>query len=512
MAIACDPEPSTEFRDGIDAAQGGRGEGGEAGEGGDTTCAGQVSPVAHDAVGAGTVDSPYEIYSHHQLADLAASPGSWASHFVQCNDINLWPQYEFGSGEFLIGTQEIPFSGSYDGQGFDIIGFRLTQDLVPYGYGFFGWAEGAHIEALTLVRVNVDRPDSGWVGALIGYGENVTLSEVGVELGQVTGLTGVGGLAGELNDSQSEGLQAAVTVYGGSMAGGLVGRIHDGLVEDAVARGDVFLNPEVEHEILFVGGLVGLLHGQVRYCEAHGDVYSEQHRMGGGLVGETQAGFVDHCFATGDVTAKDRAGGLVGSISGGTLEWSYATGDVHALPRFAWSTAVGGGLAGGSGGVTAYDVHDCYATGNVEAGVAGGLIAHYDSTPNLLGDQIVERCYASGHADGSLDAPWIGSVAGAFSAYPDWETPPDIVDSFSVGTASGPSGGVPFSTHTVQDSNFYNEVVWPGANGNGAQPASSIEGHFSNPNDAPMFLGWTLGADAWVLGNELPRIPSAGVL
>ncbi|MEM7156614.1 MAG: GLUG motif-containing protein [Myxococcota bacterium] len=504
----CDSDSPAEFRSGIDAVEGSRG-GGE--EGGGTPCTGQVSPVAHDAVGAGTVDSPFEIYSHHQLADLAAHPASWASHFVQCNDIDLWPQYEYGSGEFVIGTQEVPFSGSYDGQGFDIIGLRLEQDLVPFAYGLFGWAEGAHIESLTLVQVSVDRPESGWVGAMIGYGQDVTLIDVGVELGSVTGLQEVGGLAGELRQSTVDGAQVGVLVSGGSHTGGLAGRVYGGLVENATSRGDVQLNPEIEHSVIFIGGLVGALTGQLRHCEAHGDVLGDGHRVGGGLVGAAQGGNVDHCFATGDVTAQDLAGGLVGSVGSGTLEWSYATGQVTAVPRFPWSVSVGGGLTGGSEGLTAYTIHDCYATGDVHAGVAGGLVAHFDPLPNALGDQIVERCYASGHAEGTHDAPAVGPVAGAFSAYPDWDTPPAIVSSFSVGTASGPGGGVPFSTHAVAESCFYNEVVWPGADGNGAQPASSIDGHFSDPNAAPMVLGWTTGGDAWDFAFELPRIPSAGV-
>lgn len=515
---ACDPQPGdeTEFRGEAGADPGEHGDPGAGeGGGGKGACAAQVSPVSYDAIGSGTADDPFEIYNHHQLADIADHPEGWAGHFVQCADVRLRPWYLYGGDEFVIGTHELPFTGHYNGQGYTIYGFRLTQAqaAIPYGYGLFGWSEGAHFEHMRLARFAVDLPDRSWVGSLLGFGDELTLDDITVEGGSVFGMTEVGGVAGQLDSSNFDGGYVDVHVTGGSNLGGVVGRVLHGSVTDLEVWSEVHSdNDSPFFQLLFAGGITGVLTGTIDHCEAHGDIIADEHRFGGGLVGEIQLGEIHHSLATGTVLARDRAGGLVGSLSAATVRWSYATGNVVALPRFDGDDdGVGGGLAGGSGGQSIYDVRNSFATGNVQAGVAGSFIAHYDPLPNFTGVQHIEDCYATGHADGELASISLGPTAAAFAAYPGWEDSPTLLSSFSVGTAWSPQGGAPFATYGV-DGSFYNEDFWPGASGNGALPASQSAGHFAAPNDAPMMLGWEVGPQAWDLSGALPTIPSAGAL
>jgi hypothetical protein len=87
----------------------------------------------------------------------------------------------------------------------------------------------------------------------------------------------------------------------------------------------------------------------------------------GGLIGEANHVRIDHCFATGNVTAYESyIGGLIGMAEYDCrIEYCYATGDVRCLSDYNY----GGGFTGGLIGymITYTTVHDCYATGDVYA-------------------------------------------------------------------------------------------------------------------------------------------------
>lgn len=476
-------------------------------------CQATYSPIAHDAIGSGTPLDPYEISNHHQLADLAANPGSWGSDFVQCRDIDLNVHYQYGGSEFFIGAGAPKFTGSYDGLGHTIDGFRLEAISQNTGRALFGQTQGAVIRNLHLTDVIVDMPDAVGVGALIGSG-NGLVEHVSVEGGTITGKRIVGGLAGAYGGTMSHA-ESNVEVFGGDRTGGLIGSVAEANLSSVAAFGDVSARPGLEGINNDIGGLVGRMvsNSLVRKCEAHGNVSTGEEALlvGGGLIGTLNNSTVERCFATGTVNVDRIAGGLLGQLSLSSVSWSYATGNVNAkLTADGWSLA--GGFIGNVGDLGYYDVSNCFARGNVKGGIAGGFtVAH---NPFILDpfEQTIDHCYASGNVEGSLVAPGINGSAGAFAAFPEW-VPPDITNSFSFGTAvvlGDPWGGVPFSNSFVSSSNFFNEDVWPGGFGFGAQPASAVAGDFQEPNDAPMFMGWPQSATQWDFSGALPTIPSAG--
>jgi hypothetical protein len=236
--------------------------------------------------------------------------------------------------------------------------------------------------------VAANGPAGGLVGA---YGTLTNCSAAG----NVTA-TGsqVGGLIGYGSIVRNSFATGNVTATHGDDVGGLMGEASVNMaVENCYATGAVFgLNN--------VGGLIGLLAGNVVSCNARGSVTGND--LVGGLVGNVQfTGDITSSYATGSVNAYRRAGGLIGlSLLGGKITDCYAAGNVTVTPD---NSNAGVELnAGGLVGNNLAQIQDCYASGQctvkASPGVTyfsgiylGGLVGrHYGTSSQAL------RCYASG--------------------------------------------------------------------------------------------------------------------
>jgi filamentous hemagglutinin family protein len=181
-------------------------------------------------------------------------------------------------------------------------------------------------------------------------------------------------------------------------------------------------------------GVVGFLLGtglatQVANSSASGDVHS-QNGVTGGLVGSlysdrnlylptTSFSSLTDAYASGNVYASDSAGGLIGYAWDTPLTNVYATGNVTV------SWGYSGGLAAEVGGDTrAFQIHNAYATGNVEGGSGsnvGGLIGWAS-----WGE--ISAVYATGDVTGT--AYRVGGLLG----YSDYL---NLSDAYATGQVSG---------------------------------------------------------------------------
>jgi len=122
-----------------------------------------------------------------------------------------------------------------------------------------------------------------------------------------------GGLLGYANswNSEYENLYALgnVTVTNGTAdyLGGLVGFFRGGVISKCYANGDVLGGRNN------IGGLIGILRGDLTECYSIGTVVATGNHIGG-LIGHFNAGLVTKAFSLSNVTAKMNAGGLIGTI------------------------------------------------------------------------------------------------------------------------------------------------------------------------------------------------------
>lgn len=251
----------------------------------------------------------------------------------------------------------------YDGNGFALKNFVITPSAETESrVGMFAEAYHVHfvnvkIEDLTLNASTAVRNVGGLVGAIDGG----RVINCGVYLRNYEGDATdkkycVNQVANNSKDyaNRMQEKVATMTVSGGNNVGGLIGRARSVLIKTSFSAVNVVGTQ-------YTGGLIGL-------AEVEDD--------------DTVKVSVDHCYASGTVTANKDVGGLIGkAISIDKVNDSYASGDVFGEKR------VGGFLGSSENG--AYDT--CYSYGRVlqkgeniapENGTGGGFVYKEASNGN----------------------------------------------------------------------------------------------------------------------------------
>ncbi len=227
-------------------------------------------------------------------------------NFILMGDIDL-----AGVDWSPIGSDEIPFTGSLNGNGFKISNLTINADdgANTGNVGLFGVTENASFSNLVLEDVNINTPETyskGSVGALIGHAKGSTNVDNISVTGDITGFQKVGGLIGTLGTQDTYGagfanineksnitnVKVNVDVKADYYAGGIVGRIADNGWQE------VFMNN----------------------CTADGNI-NVGKKGAGGFIGEAGDTIVTINNSTSGVnlTAEDgasRVGGFIGNANG----------------------------------------------------------------------------------------------------------------------------------------------------------------------------------------------------
>ena len=322
-----------------------------------------------------------------------------------------------------------PFTGTFDGGGYDISNLYINRD--KSGVGLFGHV-GGNISNINLENINITGgiPSRGkpYVGGLAGvcgvegitsYISNCSLTGGVVAGGDYSGtLLGYVAFSTTISDCHST---ARLHVLRGWQLdlGGLIGVLGhcDPNYESSNSNlsGSSFSGSfSVDSNEAFIGGLVGMV-----FNSSISDSYATAHIIsngGGGLVGKLGyssvygypcVGKIYNSYATGDVSGNSYVGGLVGLARGGAVIYnSYATGDVFGL--------------GGVGGL----VSSCYSYNgeiscNISNSFATGNVISYDysirrGSGGLVGSLatgMISDSYATGDVSGNYH---VGGLVGDF--------------------------------------------------------------------------------------------------
>ncbi|GEM_PF-3249929 len=353
--------------------------------------------------GDGTTDHPYQIETAAQLDLVRNLP---FANYVLLNDMDMSDYlaesgagYNGGNGWQPIGSEDSPFSGTFDGGGHVIehVTLTATEDYA----GLFGLSVGtiANI-GMEHAAIVMDNDHSLSAGVLIGSNQgtirhsyaNGAMSGKGFVVGGL-----VGNNEGEISDSTS-----SVAVTGsGNIIGGFTG-VNNGSVTNAYAEGDMNIT-----EGGYIGGFVGENDSAITDAYASGDLNITEGAYIGGFAGAS-GGPVTYVHASGDVEVA--AGGAVGGLLGVNFSYlvnAYAIGDVELE-----APMPGGGYVGGLAGFNVAYFGDAgvtrsYATGDVNGGsgvIVGGLVAH-----NNYG-AFIESAYATGDVSGVDN--YVGGLVG----------------------------------------------------------------------------------------------------
>jgi hypothetical protein len=234
----------------------------------------------------GSAEKPFLIFTAAHLNEIR---NGLDKHYIMMEDIDMaghvWEQ---------LGTDGNPFRGTLDGKGHTIS--NLVINSIGDFQGLFGI-----------------------IGSQ-GIVHNLGLKEV-----KVTGLSGVGGLAG-YNLGTITNSYVTGRVSGNNSTGGLVG-LNYGTITDCYAMVGVNGN-------YYLGGLVGLNNGAVTNCYAKGGVSGSYST--GGLVGQNDAaGTIIFCYYDKQTSGQsDEAGrGTPMSTEQMKLQSTYVGWDFDSIWR-----------------------------------------------------------------------------------------------------------------------------------------------------------------------------------
>ncbi len=225
--------------------------------------------------------------------------------YVLINDLDLGGKFD-ESGNMLpgstnwepIGTDEHPFSGTFDAMG------HIIRNLYS------------------------KRKTEGYVG-LFGHVANGTIKNLGIEdsysinsASIISNFSNTAMLVGNLVNSTIDNCYNKGKVKGQKNTGGLIGMLSNSTISNCYNVGTVDNNKQQ-----FIGGIVGYgLGGTIKNCYNVGQITGG--RDVGGIVGSL-TGKVTNTYNLGDLTANlsERSGGIVGQLyTNGSIKSSYNSG------------------------------------------------------------------------------------------------------------------------------------------------------------------------------------------
>jgi len=265
--------------------------------------------------GTGTDSDPYLVSTDQDLTDLNGCNNYWGNSFLQAANINM------NGAQWITttGTAATPFSGTYDGSGFQISGLSIDIGDANSNGGLFGVVDSGTIRNIGFIELDPLNPtvDGGeFVGGLVGSLLGGTVSNSFTIVNVYADDNYAGGLVGRVDAGATiENSYASGTVGGDNFIGGLIGYSVYSTIANSYSSGTVEGDD-------YVGGLVGGLAGVsggapsiVRGSHSSATVTSAGEKSGG-LIGYVDEARVVNSYATGSVSGADVVGGLVGSLEG----------------------------------------------------------------------------------------------------------------------------------------------------------------------------------------------------
>ncbi|RDB59491.1 hypothetical protein C1879_01480 [Paraeggerthella hongkongensis] len=317
-----------------------------------------------EAQGDGSPENPYKINGFSDLlyyTALSRVPGRQYINIVLEKDIDLTEediaQITNGQG-FVFGTIDLPYSGTFDGNGKTIAGLNYERDeMMPKANtGLFASTDGATIKNLTLKDAYIGSDFRG--GVLVSLAQNTRIENV----------TLVNCTASVTPANNVVSLITNAGVIGGVLAG--------------TVRNCTLYNCEVQGGYAVQNSTAGVaaLGGQYLYM--------------GGLVGAADNSTIEYCRVT-PYRSTDAEGKPVVQHTGVKNKYDNAVG---ALGGF---TVYAGGLAGiaqsGTKIIDCFSTADTYAYCGTYVSVGAGATAHVGGLAAYASDTSVERSHYAGN-------------------------------------------------------------------------------------------------------------------
>lgn len=314
----------------------------------------QLNGTTYRMEGLGTPAYPYQIENGNQLLvfqSIVNGTDTQAANPAACAELTDNIDMSSIANFAPIGTQEHPYTGTFNGNGHNISGLTVSgSDYV----GLFGYVDGATIQNINLCDSKITATNAGGIGTstggIVGFAtgaakiENCSTNKIKIEAGSLH----IGGIIGRGEGStEISNCTNTSTLAGTYNVGGIAGSLNGGSITNCGNSGDL----PAPWASGCVGGIVGFAQaGQISTCYNTGEITGRSNADVGGIVGMFKSSFsISDCYNVGDVQGGQLTGGIAGSAIG-TFRYCYNTGAVTDSP-------CRGGVIGSNSGIT---IDHCY--------------------------------------------------------------------------------------------------------------------------------------------------------
>ena len=359
-----------------------------------------LTPWAAFSGGEGTVENPYLLNCAADYKEFVekctTQPEFLSKSYKQTADIDLKSSWTFEP----VGTEETPFTGSYDGNGYKLIGGTYKTQDNGEPTAMFRYTDRATLTDICLKDWDITSKVQ-YLGGIAAIAKNTTFNACSWN--------------GKLHQSAKAAMEGDESVTDNANHG-LVGGIA------AFAEGCTFSECTFDGQISATGKCIGGIVGYARKstvtkCSATvaSEVYTAYHCAGSIVGAMTQNSKVSECSSAGKVAAFDHCGGIVGYLQNGLVEKSVVSSSAMVSGR---QFNIGGivGVMMPKDGETA-TVDRCTAYTDVTGQYCVGGIAGYIDGNDAGGKVNITNCtYKGGNlsATGTNDNKYslIGGIVG----------------------------------------------------------------------------------------------------
>ena len=291
------------------------------------------------AAGDGTQDDPFQIETAAQLAHFAKTVNEGEAYLYKY--IVLTADIDLANKEWTpIGNHSNPFKGNFNGDNHTVTGMQISGELDRVG--LFGECTKHNVNSAIK---NITVKDSvicgiNFVGAIVGYAEEINIENCRSIGNTINGKTDVGGICGKIGGYSVGKVSQCYNsskVTGRGRVGGIAGM--GGIAENCLNTGEIMIINKAYQSA--GGGIFGIfddttVSASITACVNLGKVSGGESF--GGIVGSTDSkstGHISNCYynmdaITGgfDAGTALTAGQLCGALPKGLDSASWKEGSV----------------------------------------------------------------------------------------------------------------------------------------------------------------------------------------
>ena len=291
------------------------------------------------AAGDGTQDDPFQIETAAQLAHFAKTVNEGEAYLYKY--IVLTADIDLANKEWTpIGNHSNPFKGNFNGDNHTVTGMQISGELDRVG--LFGECTKHNVNSAIK---NITVKDSvicgiNFVGAIVGYAEEINIENCRSIGNTINGKTDVGGICGKIGGYSVGKVSQCYNsskVTGRVRVGGIAGM--GGIAENCLNTGEIMIIDKAYQSAC--GGIFGIFDdttasASITACVNLGKVSGGESF--GGIVGSTDSkstGHISNCYynmdaITGgfDAGTALTAGQLCGALPEGLDSTSWKEGSV----------------------------------------------------------------------------------------------------------------------------------------------------------------------------------------